>query len=123
MTTPQDPTSGKVYTLTVPTQGEINEALTWADETRWPLGRQLEAERVRILATAYRAKEAEAQAYREALIGSKRKHDECEDRWYSCPKSAEGCLNDAWPADRCTCGADDHNAAIDAVLSKYPEGK
>jgi hypothetical protein len=42
-------------------------------------------------------------------------HKECEDGFYSCPLSTEGCLNDY--SKGCTCGADEHNAAIDAMLS------
>jgi hypothetical protein len=42
-------------------------------------------------------------------------HKECEDGFYSCPLSTEGCLNDY--SEGCTCGADEHNAAIDAMLS------
>jgi hypothetical protein len=42
-------------------------------------------------------------------------HKECEDGFYSCPLSTEGCLNDY--SKGCTCGADEHNAAIDAMLA------
>lgn len=52
-------------------------------------------------------------ALEEARIG----HLSCDDGWYSCPKSTEGCLN---PEDgqNCTCGADEHNARIDAALGE-----
>lgn len=49
----------------------------------------------------------------------RRKHYECEDCWYSCPKSEEGCCNDNM-GDDCTCGADTHNALIDALLALIP---
>ena len=53
-----------------------------------------------------------------ALIESLRlRHDQCEDCWYSCPKSEEGCCDESRPTDVCTCGADAHNATIDAVLA------
>jgi len=49
-------------------------------------------------------------------------HTECEDPWYSCPKSPEGCANDGEDPNICTCGTDywlgrlNHiaNAAYDA---------
>ena len=42
-------------------------------------------------------------------------HRECEDCWYSCPKS-EGCCNDDEPSDKCDCGMDRQNAIIDTAL-------
>ena len=50
-----------------------------------------------------------------ALIAAKRVHYVCDDCFYSCPKSGECCDNDADP-NRCTCGADAHNAKIDEAL-------
>jgi hypothetical protein len=44
-------------------------------------------------------------------------HDECEDCWYSCPKSRDGCCNDSYDTDECTCGADTHNALVDSLLA------
>jgi len=44
-------------------------------------------------------------------------HHECEDSWYSCPKSPGGCSNDE-AGDNCDCGADAHNARIDAILAR-----
>lgn len=38
-------------------------------------------------------------------------HYSCEDGWYSCPKSEEGCDNDL-AGDDCTCGADRINQRI-----------
>lgn len=52
-----------------------------------------------------------------ALKNARMSHQTCEDNWYSCPKSSEGCSNDA-AGDECTCGADEHNAAIDAALKE-----
>jgi len=51
----------------------------------------------------------------EALRGLKRSHYNCDDGWYSCPKSEEGCANFDMPKDQCTCGADVHNAEVDRV--------
>jgi hypothetical protein len=50
-----------------------------------------------------------------ALRGAKTTHTTCDDGWYSCPLSEEGCL-DKRETD-CTCGAEKHNAAIEAALS------
>ena len=44
-----------------------------------------------------------------ARLDKEEAHAECEDCWYSCPKSAEGCCNDA-AVDQCTCGAELENA-------------
>jgi hypothetical protein len=45
----------------------------------------------------------------------RREHFECEDCWYSCPKSEGGCCNSEQGKD-CNCGADQHNAIIDAAI-------
>ena len=52
------------------------------------------------------------------LESLRRQHDICEDGWYSCPKSSEGCCDDRQPKDQCNCGADTHNKKIDKLLSK-----
>jgi len=57
-------------------------------------------------------------ALEEALRKLWREHFACNDGWYSCPKCEEGCLNPD-DGDACNCGADKHNAIIDAAL----EGK
>jgi hypothetical protein len=44
---------------------------------------------------------------------AKRAHYSCEDSFYSCPESAEGCSNDSVTA--CDCGANEHNARASAV--------
>lgn len=46
----------------------------------------------------------------------RRSHAECEDCWYSCPKSEGGCCNDHVGED-CTCGADYHNTILDEIIS------
>ena len=50
-----------------------------------------------------------------ALAGS---HYECEDCWYSCPLSSEGCCDDSVPKDTCTCSYNDRVTAIAAALSQ-----
>ena len=45
----------------------------------------------------------------------KREHYECEDRWYSCPKSGN-CANDMIQGEECDCGADTDNAKIDEIM-------
>ena len=44
----------------------------------------------------------------------KKKHYECEDCWYSCPKSEDYCGEDR--RDICTCGMDRINTIIDKAL-------
>ena len=53
-----------------------------------------------------------------ALQAAKEAHLICEDCWYSCPKSGE-CCDDAADPELCKCGADEHNAAIDATLARW----
>lgn len=42
-------------------------------------------------------------------------HYSCDDCWYSCPKSEDGCCNEA-EGDECNCGADKHNAEVEALF-------
>ena len=53
----------------------------------------------------------------EALKKSRRSHHYCEDGWYSCPKSDDGCANQH-EGTECNCGADEVNAVIDAAIAK-----
>ena len=50
----------------------------------------------------------------EAGIG---KHYECEDSWYSCPLSEEGCANDGEDKTRCNCGRDDRKVQLELLLT------
>jgi hypothetical protein len=52
----------------------------------------------------------------ELAQAGKRSHYECEDSWYSCPRSPSGCSNESEGED-CNCGADRHNAEIDGFAS------
>ena len=61
------------------------------------------------------ALKAENARLRAALMKAKWLHYICDDCWYSCPKSPEGCCDPQ--ATGCTCGADEANAEIDAALS------
>lgn len=51
---------------------------------------------------------------RETLERLRLTHHCCEDSWYSCPKHEDGCSDGQ--QDTCNCGADSHNAIIDAAL-------
>lgn len=55
---------------------------------------------------------------REKLEQLRQSHYECEDCWYSCPKS-DACCNDE-AASVCNCGADQHNALVDEILLANP---
>lgn len=55
---------------------------------------------------------------RALLLASKRSHYECEDCWYSCPKSGE-CCNDSRRNSECDCGAAEWNAKVDAALASF----
>lgn len=63
-------------------------------------------------------KDAEIERLRAALLSSKQSHYQCDDSWYSCPKSEDGCSREG--ATGCNCGADKHNAMIDAALGITP---
>lgn len=50
----------------------------------------------------------------EKLLDSlKQFHHYCEDRWYSCPLSADGCLDDR--QEGCNCGASEHNETLEKL--------
>ena len=49
-----------------------------------------------------------------------RSHYYCEDGWYSCPKADGGCYNDSM-GDKCSCGADTHNAEVDRIYESLLE--
>ena len=42
-------------------------------------------------------------------------HHTCDDCWYSCPASGD-CCNE-FSGNECDCGADEHNAKLDAILA------
>ena len=46
---------------------------------------------------------------------AKREHTYCEDSWYSCPLSKEGCANDLIDRMSCNCGAEKHNETVNKV--------
>jgi len=56
----------------------------------------------------------------DSLEKCKQGHYECEDCWYSCPKSEEGCCDDRG-GEECNCGADKLNVLIDAAVAKAKE--
>jgi hypothetical protein len=47
---------------------------------------------------------------------ARRMHYTCEDSWYNCPKSEDGSANDC-AGTECDCGADKHNAKVDAICA------
>ena len=60
---------------------------------------------------------AEIERLRDALKSLRiDKHAECDDCWYSCPKSDSGCCDRDQPKDECTCGMDAQNEIIDKAL-------
>lgn len=59
----------------------------------------------------------ERQLIKELASLARRRHYCCEDSWYSCPKEADGCANDTM-GDECNCGADEHNAKVDALMQQ-----
>ena len=44
-------------------------------------------------------------------------HSYCDDGWYSCPKSEDGCADDSVD-DKCNCGAEEHNELLDAIIKE-----
>lgn len=60
--------------------------------------------------------DVEIERLRAALAAARIEHYSCDDGWYSCPKSENGCLNSD-EGDKCNCGADAHNAKIDSALA------
>lgn len=47
-------------------------------------------------------------------------HYECEDCWYSCPKSESYCHHESGETE-CNCGMDKTNSEIDALLKELEE--
>jgi len=60
------------------------------------------------------AREVTQRQRAEAIIG---KHYECEDSWYSCPLSEEGCANEGKDKTRCNCGRDDRKVQLELLLT------
>ncbi len=49
-----------------------------------------------------------------------RDHYSCDDTFYSCPKSSEGCCNES-KGNKCNCGADDHNKEVERIFKKMKQ--
>jgi len=49
---------------------------------------------------------------------ARREHYHCEDSWYQCPAHPEGSADWSKPTGVCDCGADAHNAKVDALLAE-----
>lgn len=48
------------------------------------------------------------------VAGKRTSHRECEDSWYSCPKSDDGCADEIQGTE-CNCGADEMIAALEKL--------
>jgi len=55
----------------------------------------------------------------EAYLSNVMQHKECDDRWYSCPLSEEGCANES--VSGCSCGAEKANEERRSLLNKLKE--
>ena len=51
----------------------------------------------------------------EELESFRRVYDYCEDSWYSCPKSEDGCADERQGTE-CNCGADKSNKRLDRLI-------
>jgi hypothetical protein len=60
------------------------------------------------------------EAINELASLARREHQVCEDNYYSCPKAEGGC-GDRRMGNQCTCGADAHNAKVDAILNRLQQ--
>ena len=47
-----------------------------------------------------------------------RPHYYCEDPWYSCPLAPEGCADDSYAADECSCGASKRNQVVEELYQQ-----
>lgn len=71
---------------------------------------------MRAIVKANAAHDAAKEGLAEAVALLRTKHYECQDSWYSCPKSDEGCADDG-AGTECNCGAQE---AID-FLAKHKD--
>ncbi len=55
---------------------------------------------------------------RAQLEALRQQHLLVDDSWYSCPKAEGGCADDKIPEGVCWCGADKHNALVDAIIAE-----
>lgn len=49
---------------------------------------------------------------------ARQQHYYCDDCWYTCPAHPEGTANDFKERGVCDCGANEHNAVVDALRSR-----
>jgi hypothetical protein len=59
----------------------------------------------------------ESQLVKRLIKLATKRHYWCEDSWYSCPKDADGCTNEANGTD-CDCGADKINEEVDNITKE-----
>ena len=50
------------------------------------------------------------------LARLKMPHYSCDDPWYSCPKSSEGCANE-FAGEECTCSTDWLNGKVEQIIA------
>lgn len=48
---------------------------------------------------------------------ARREHYHSHNFWYSCPLAEDGCANDNYEKDECSCGALAHNARVDEIAA------
>lgn len=48
----------------------------------------------------------------------KRWHYYCDDCWYACPKSEDGCCDES-KGTECNCGAEEFNRELEEFLAKF----
>ena len=53
-------------------------------------------------------------AIQQLLSLARKSHYYCDDEWYSCPMSEDGCYNDSLEK-KCNCGADERNEMVDRL--------
>jgi hypothetical protein len=69
-------------------------------------------EMAEIIVNAVNSRDALVEALKQLRLEN---HSECNDSWYSCPKSEIGCSDDD-QGEECNCGVDARNLIIDAAL-------
>lgn len=83
---------------------------------QWSIARAKSKSLIGSLLAALSAAEQRAEAMKRALMDLRHtQHYECEDPWYSCPLSPDGCANEQQVG--CTCGTEAHNNRIDAAIA------
>jgi len=89
------------------------------EQSNYWSGLDIDAWNTRPIEDALNARIVELEmAQREALLmlpKLERGHTYCDDCWYSCPKSVDGCC-DASQGEECNCGADKYNKLLAEII-------